>query len=131
MKNNEQQIKTVFNGDLDHIFNELIDSGIANNQDRMKLNKYPCKIYTRTRQRLFEKKEVEHHSGHGFFGGNDHTHCTIIQIKYKETQTIIKKLDGKEECLDWLIVPDSWETCIIGKYEECGHTQGYYKEVND
>ena len=81
------------------------------------------------RNRKFETKNVVHHSGHGFFGGNDHTHVTLVHRVYQEQRTNTTDFDGRTTSSDWLIVPGSERSYHVGNWEEGGWTGGYTKEI--
>ena len=82
-----------------------------------------------TRNRKFEKKEVEHHGGHGLFGGSDHTHYKIFHTSWVEKRTITTDYDGRTSETDWCIVSGSQRTQQVGGGEEGGHTCAYEKEI--
>lgn len=83
-----------------------------------------------TRNRKFETKNVVHHGGHGFFGGKNHTHVTLVHRVYQEQRTITTDFDGKSQYSNWLIVSGSDRTYEVGRWEEGGHTSGYSREIS-
>lgn len=78
-----------------------------------------------TRNRIFERKEVEHHRGHGVFGGKDHTHYKIFHTTYQEQRINKYDYDGNKTNGKWFIVPGTLVTTQVGGGEEGGHTEGY------
>lgn len=101
-----------------------------NISDKRKVESGRASEKIKRRYRKFEIKEVEHHHGHGFFGGNDHTHYKFLLRMYQEQRTIKTDYDGNKTYSDWLIVPGSESIRQVGGEEEGGWTSGYEREID-
>lgn len=84
-----------------------------------------------TRQRRYERKEVQHHDAHSMFGfsSSPHTHYDIYHITMTEKRLVQTDYDGKQNYTQWLIVPGSEIKQNVGGGTEHGWTQAYQKEI--
>lgn len=84
-----------------------------------------------TRKRVFERKEVCHHSAHSLFGksSSNHTHYIIYLITQTIQRTVKTDFDGKKIYSDWLIVPGSENKQEIRRGMEVGYYAEYEKEI--